>query len=280
MIESCRFRRVVHSPFATFLHDRDSPLMQISVSLVPALQPVLPAVEVAVVIDVLRATSVMATALANGAAKIITCRSIDESRQLARKLPNPLLCGERYCRRIEGFDLGNSPADYPAETVAGRPVVLTTTNGTIAIAACADVSQVVAASFLNLSAVVQQIARHDRVHLVCAGTEGEVTGEDVLLAGAIIQRLREATAVELADDAAHLAAEFWNGFCPDPARISDPARITAQALALRLRETQGGRNLIGLGYDADLPRCAAIDVLTVVPSRISRDPATFVQSAL
>ncbi len=243
--------------------------MQVSVSLLPSEQTVDSTIQLAVVIDVLRATSVMTTALANGAQKFVTCQSIDEAKSLANSTDSrPLLCGERECKRIDGFDLGNSPAEYSADVVKDRSLVLTTTNGTNAIEAGRDVPKMIVASFLNLSAVVSNVCRFDSVHLICAGTNGRVTTEDVLLAGAIIGQAERAKELTLANDDATLARELWQSWFAG-------AVPTQQSLASRLGQTQGGRNLIRVGYDRDLDLCAAIDSMDVVPVRTGVGPSEF-----
>lgn len=233
-----------------------------------------PSVDVAVVIDVLRATTVMVTALDAGARRVLTCREVREAQQLAGAVGGQaLLCGERGCRRIEGFDLGNSPAEYRPESVRGRDLVLTTTNGTQAIAAAGKATRVLIASFLNLSAVVAAIGDTDRVQLICAGTEGKVTLEDVLLAGALVWKCHLERRVAACDDPSLLAQELWRSwFAKETAGGLLPA---ADAISRRFRETQGGKNLLRLGYDADLDRCAAIDTVPVVPEQLVASPATF-----
>lgn len=245
--------------------------MRIATSLFSTLSPPSSDSDIAVVIDVLRASSVMVSALGAGASEIRTCRTIDEARQLADDLsPRPLLAGERGCRPIDGFDLGNSPAEYIPQRVAGRCVVLTTTNGTVAIEAAHAARQLVIASFLNLSAVVETVLTAERVHLVCAGTDGYVTGEDVLLAGALIDRCERTETVTDLCDASVLARQLWHSWFGHQPAVPDP-----QSLSERLRWTQGGRNLARVGYDADLMRCAAIDSIGVVPQRISQSPSRF-----
>lgn len=225
------------------------------------------------VIDVLRATSVMPTALMAGAASIITCREVDEAIGLVRAtLPRPLLCGERECRPIEGFDLGNSPAEYSSAAVAGRTLVMTTTNGTRAIDAVTEAPRVITASFLNLSAVVNQLSGADRVHLVCAGTNGQITGEDVLLAGAVLCQCQLVHRAKCVDDESAIAQALWSSW--GSADHADGLPSRAQ-LSGKLRETQGGRNLVAVGYAKDLERCAAIDSVPVVPTRMALSPPTF-----
>ena len=246
--------------------------MRLSVSLIPSIRPVDSSTDVAVVIDVLRATSVMTTALANGAAKFITCQQIDEARELAKQFVEPpLLCGERHCKPINGFDLGNSPSEYPQAIVSDRTLVLTTTNGTLAIAAAAAAKQMIVSSFLNLAATIEFLRNADSIHLVCAGTNGQITAEDVLLAGAIVEGLCNLGPVDFDDDAI-LAQELYRSWF-------GKELPTSESLAKRLALTQGGRNLVNVGYAADLNRCAAINSIAVVPQRVSNSPNTFALKA-
>jgi 2-phosphosulfolactate phosphatase len=248
----------------------DLDVLQIYVSLLPSHCAIDATTDVAVVIDVLRATSVIATALSAGADSVVTCREVTQAREYADSFsPRPLLCGERQCQPIDGFDLGNSPAEYTSERVLGRRLVLTTTNGTTAIEATQHAAKVVTASFLNLSSVVSSIADVGKVHLVCAGTDGHITIEDVLLAGALIDRCRSSYSAVATGDESVLASQLWQSWF-DSQQM--PGR---EALSARLRETRGGRNLVRQGYHADLDRCASIDSLQILPQRVSRDPVTF-----
>ena len=117
--------------------------------------------------------------------------TVEEAREEAAAL-GAMLGGERGGVKIEGFDLGNSPREYARDRVGGRPIVITTTNGTAAVNACAGAAEVLIGAIVNRSAVAA--AAHALalehggcdVHLVCAGTEGAVTEEDLLAAGAIL----------------------------------------------------------------------------------------------
>ena len=245
--------------------------MYISTTLLPvAMQADQPIPQVAVVIDVLRATSAATTAAAMGAKSITTCREVAEAFDLAAQMePRPLLCGERGCQPIDGFDLGNSPAEYAADTVGRRDLILTTTNGTRAIE-MATAERMILGSFLNLAAVVDVVVELDRVQLACAGTEGEVTAEDVLLAGAIIDGCLVKHATVAMDDASTLALQLWRSWFPNLHRSPSCDELTS-----RLRQSQGGRNLVRLGYEADLERCAQIDQYGVVLERQQVDPNRF-----
>lgn len=223
---------------------------------------------VAVVVDVLRATSVMATAVEHGARQVITCIEIDDALRLAKILPaDTLLCGERHCKPIAGFYLGNSPCDYSSETVSGRTLVMTTTNGTRALAAAARADQVFAGSFVNLSAIAAKLMDQSHVTIVCAGTDGHETEEDMLFAGALALRLRDSVPHLQSDDAAGEAIGLWQGHL-----------ASGESLAERLCRSRGGRNLVDAGYLEDVKYCARIDAVSAVPSIIAREPLTLMQS--
>src|SRR5262249_5230106 len=141
---------------------------------------------VAVVIDVLRATTTMIHALAAGCDAILPCATVEEARCRADHLPagKVLLGGERDGLPLPGFDIGNSPREYTAARCKGTTLVLTTSNGTRALLHAAGADRVLVAAFTNFSAVCEQLRAERRpVHIVCAGDAGGVALEDVLLAG-------------------------------------------------------------------------------------------------
>ena len=153
---------------------------------------------VCVVFDVLRATSTMVTALGNGATAIVPVAEIADALALRKRQPGLLLAGERDGLRIEGhltggvpFDLGNSPREFTAARVGGRTIVMTTTNGTRALRACAPAAAVLLGSFLNLRATMEFIEQQSAHHLllVCSGTLDQASYEDVLGAGALCDLL-------------------------------------------------------------------------------------------
>src|SRR5207248_508469 len=152
----------------------------------------------AVVIDVLRATTTIVHALAAGCTAVRPCAEVEEARELAgeMRVGRALLGGERGGLPLPGFDLGNSPQEYTAKLCHGNTLVLTTSNGTRALLRAIEAERVLVAGFVNYSAVCEQL-RHDPrpIHIVCAGTEGEVALEDALLAGALVNYLCEAGGV-------------------------------------------------------------------------------------
>jgi 2-phosphosulfolactate phosphatase len=219
----------------------------------------------AVVIDLLRASTTICYALAAGAEEVIPCLEVEEARRRATEIaPRPLLGGERAGVQIEGFDLGNSPDEYRPEIVGGRTIVFTTTNGTRALLACRGASRLVIGSFVNLTSVCGQLNPNEATHLICAGTQSRITREDVLCAGAIVDRLFSWDIVGTSDinDEARIAREAWRETMHG-LDFSDPGAI--ETLALTLRDTQGGRNLIALGLEHDIAAAVQIDRFQIVP---------------
>lgn len=223
---------------------------------------------IAIVIDVLRASTTIITALAGGADGVVTEADVDAARRSAGTLgTSAVLGGERGGLRIDGFDLGNSPAEYTADRVAGRTVVITTTNGTAALAACAPAREVLVGAFVNRSAVASAARRLGAacgtadVHLVCAGTDGVVTDEDVLAAGAILDAAAcdSAAAGDAIDAPARVALDRFRRLVA--AHRDDPAAGLARAFT----DAAGGASLVRLGMADDLARCARIDTSAVVP---------------
>ena len=217
-----------------------------------------------VVIDVLRATTTIVHALAQGAAAVVPCLEIEDARKAAENLGiAALLGGERGGRAIAGFDLGNSPTEYQRERVAGKTIVMTTTNGTRAMLRCQAARRVLIGAFVNFSAICEQLRDEPHIDLLCAGTDNQVTREDVLFAGAVVDdivrcaaAIPSAAAIEL-NDQALIALDAWR------AAISDLRDATP--LAEHLRSSRGGRNLIDIGHEHDIAIAAHIDRFSHVP---------------
>lgn len=199
--------------------------------------------DVCVLIDVLRATSVVVTALANGATYVRPVLTVRQA--LEWKNVNTLICGERKSLKPEGFDLGNSPLEYSRQTVEGKNIVLTTTNGTRAIEKI-KCKNLYAASFLNLSAVVQRLLSYERVAIVCAGHRGRVALEDVLCAGAISSMMRS----QKKTDSAFIAESVWK---------------STRSVHEILSSCQHGKELIKKGFSKDVEFCSNIDLYHIVP---------------
>lgn len=170
----------------------------------------------AIVVDVLRATTTIATVLERGAAGVYVASTVDDARRLVRSGIGDLLCGEREGFRVPGFDFGNSPLEFEREEISGRTLVLTTTNGTRAVEACRAADVLVGASLRNAGAVSEWVAsRHAAavvgsggITIVCSGTDGSFSLDDFYAAGVIARRLNGVAAgVDDAAAAAILLAE-------------------------------------------------------------------------
>lgn len=151
-----------------------------------------------VIIDVLRATSVITTAFANGAKEVVAVREIDEA--LALREEGCIMGGERKALKIEGFDLSNSPLEYTKETIGGRRIIMTTTNGTNAISRSISAEKIMIGCMLNGRAVARHIAETGKDTVIaCAGTKGQFSIDDFVCAGKILYDLMEICDVDLDD---------------------------------------------------------------------------------
>jgi 2-phosphosulfolactate phosphatase len=160
----------------------------------------------AVVVDVLRATSTIAQALASGYRRVLCCAEVEEARRLAAGLEGAVLAGERKAAAIPGFELGNSPREFTEPL--GETLVLTTTNGTRAVLAAAASSEtVLVGSLLNLDAVAAAARGGGDVEVVCAGVQGRFTIDDAYCAGRIAELLGGERS-DAAEAAVRLARSF------------------------------------------------------------------------
>jgi 2-phosphosulfolactate phosphatase len=227
---------------------------------------------VAVVVDVLRATTTMVHALAAGCEAVIPCAEIDEALSIASQLPKgtALLAGERHGLPIEGFHLGNSPGQFTPEVCKGKTLVMTTTNGTRAILACREAARVVVASFVNLSATARLLRADGRpVHIVCAGTDGYISFEDNLCAGALSEELWNVYEL-CGNDEAMIAVTSWYD-------IDSHDGEEGGILFDYLNRGRGGRRLRELGYSKDIDDAATANRFELT-AELRRDPLRVVRT--
>ena len=227
-----------------------------------------------VVIDVLRASTTVVHALEAGAREVIPCLEVDDARAAAAKLPpaEVVLGGERHGLPIEGFDLGNSPSEYTPQKVEGRTVLFTTTNGTLAMWRCHQAQRVLLGAFVNASAVCRQLLGKPQIHLLCAGTEGQFSRDDVLMAGLVVQRLTQADGMTYELNAqAVTARENWRSSFPLP-YVLGAEPLQPELLARHLRDSIAGRRLTAIGRDEDILTASALDRFGCVPEL---DTSTF-----
>lgn len=208
--------------------------------------------KIVVIIDVLRATSVMITALANGAKAVYPYKDIESVLENSKKSKSFVLGGERKGLKIEGFDFGNSPLEYTKEAVSGKDMFMTTSNGTRAIENSANGSKkLFIAAFLNVESVAKKILEeNDDTVIICSGTDNNFSLDDALCAGEIIRRVKEKNRdIQLTD-------------------ISLAMKRLAET-SLGIEETLEGSKhfeyLKTIGFYGDMNHCFTMDMFDIVP---------------
>lgn len=213
-----------------------------------------------VVFDILRATSSIVTALANGARAVIPVQTIEEAVEAKSIDSTVLLAGERDGFRIKAnltgsvdFDLGNSPREFTRDVVGSRTIVMTTTNGTRALKACLGAAEILAASFLNLHSTVAYLRASavDKLLLVCSGTHEEASVEDTLAAGALADALWPLLSSGHVADSAQIARTLYQTFAGD--------------LQAAMPLARNGRRLLGIpDLRDDVRYCLQRDTYSVI----------------
>ena len=185
-----------------------------------------------VIVDVLRASSVITTAIEHGCKSVIPVAEVEDAAMMARQLGGErvLLCGERQGLLIPGFNLSNSPLEYTQEAVSGRVLVMSTTNGTRAEAA---------------------LSQSDSIAIVCAGTSGRYSLDDILCSGAIISRIIDMTGKQALCDLSRTALALYDSYSED--------------LFTSLQGSQHFERLRSLGFEEDIRYCLQEDVMQAVP---------------
>jgi len=207
-----------------------------------------------IVIDVLRACTTIAHALHAGARGIIVVDSVEEALRRSATLDrdSTLLCGERDSVRIDGFDLGNSPAEYVSSAVEGKTLILLTTNGTKALAAAGVSKSCLASSFVTLKASAIRAASFEHITIVCAGSKDRFTFEDFLCAGMLLEEILLDSSKEYGlDDGARLALQA--------------AQAHRAHLVSAVRGADHARELDEIGFGADVLLACEVDRFSFVP---------------
>lgn len=207
-----------------------------------------------IVVDVLRCSSTIVTALANGARMIIPAKTLREARKMRVENPDYLLGGERGGLRPKGFNLGNSPLEYTREKVFGKIIVLTTTSGTRALIYSKDAKWVLVGSLLNAGAVAEKaisIADSEgiNVSVIQSGTNGKFSLEDFLCAGAIISMLPKDN-ISLSDSAQAALLAF---------------KHAESNLCANLMKSEHSKRLVKLGLTEDIKFSCQINMFAIVP---------------
>lgn len=208
-----------------------------------------------VVIDVLRATSVMVQAISQGALEILPLASVEEAFQMAKVFPrgSMLLGGERESKKVPGFDLGNSPKEYVAERVRGKKLILATTNGTKAFHLVSSGKEILVGSFFNIGAVAQRCLESDRDLLIFpSGDEGDFSLEDTICGGMLIELIKRKGKKSISlTDASYSAQILYQRFKDN--------------LLEAFHLSHHGKELINRGFEDELVYCAQIDITNIVP---------------
>ena len=208
---------------------------------------------IVVIIDVLRATSTIATALANGARSIIPVDSVSRCTEIGRQIDG-ITAGERDGKIADGLQHGNSPFEYPREFIEGKTLVLTTTNGTrlLHMALEKGAKEIITGSFPNLSAVCDHLlAMKQDVILGCAAWKDRVNLEDSLFAGAVINRIGHAFSINC--DSSHMAEAMY-----------DKGKKDLFAFMKKSNASHYHR-LMGFGLEEDIRYCLTADGANVLP---------------
>ncbi|RPD38424.1 2-phosphosulfolactate phosphatase [Chitinophaga barathri] len=204
---------------------------------------------IVVIIDVLRATSTICTALNNGALKVIPVATVEECVSIGRQL-DAITAGERDGKIAEGLLHGNSPFEYPNEFIGGKVLVLTTTNGTKLLHMAKDAVQIITGSFPNISAVCEYlISQGQNVILGCAAWKDRVNMEDTLFAGAVVNRIREH--FDVSCDSAIAAETLYQCAKDDLFRF--------------MKNASHYQRLTGYGLEEDIRYCLTPDGANVLP---------------
>jgi 2-phosphosulfolactate phosphatase len=204
------------------------------------------------VIDVLRASTTIVTALGNGCVAVVPVTDAEEARRRAAAIPNALIAGERRGEPLQGFDLGNSPLEFSTARVGGRTVVFTTSNGTRALVAVRAAAAVAVAAFVNASAAAAwAVAQGRDVVVACAGERGAPSLEDHVCAGLLVERALAAEPAATTTDAAAGARALARRYGKDVARLAT--------------DSGWARHLAASGRGADVTACLALDTSTLVP---------------
>lgn len=212
-----------------------------------------------IILDVLRATTTMTIALANGAKEIIPTESIATAVRVAKGSKNSVLCGERNGKVIDGFKLGNSPLEYSPEVVKDKALIFNTTNGTQAIMKSKFAKNCLLGSFVNMSAIVEYVnALDEDFTVICSGKLNDFCLEDAVCAGMLLSKLSAGRALEFRDS--EIAAM---NLCNDLAMLLN---VPSQEKILRLFNLcEHGRYLGQLGFGSDLEICSKIDSYPFIP---------------
>lgn len=206
-----------------------------------------------IVIDVLRATSTIVTALQHGASGVVPVETVSQAKQIATD--EDVLGGERFCKKITGFDTGNSPYEYMSHNIEGKRIVLTTSNGTRAIQKALKADYILAGAIINAQATAHAACKLRKdVALLCSGAQDEFAFEDGLCAGLIITELQRCLG-------------SWNNFTINDIgyTVYSSYQYYADRIPEAIQQCSGGKKLCKLGFAKDVEFCSTVNAYELVP---------------
>ncbi len=208
--------------------------------------------QIIVVLDILRATSTIVTALGNRALQVIPVVEPGEAFERQKKTgpDSCLIGGERRGYKVEGFDLGNSPGEYSEPRIAGKVIILCTSNGTKAINWAKEAHEVIIGSFLNIAVIVEYLKsnRNHDITVICSGREGDLSLEDLAGAGMIVASLSE----HMLTDRAKISRYTYD-------------KAVNMGITAFVEQTEHGQYLTKIGMEADIGFCTALNKFPLLP---------------
>ena len=211
-----------------------------------------------VVIDVLRASTVIVTALKNGAREVIPVGTVDFAMKVSGNAfgGQTILGGERNTKKVEGFNLGNSPLEYKSEIVSGKSIILYTTNGSKALVKAKFSENLYVCCFNNLPAIANQLLKLNKdIEIVCGGSNGNFNMEDAVCAGNLISELLKVDKTIEITDSGRASSVLFKSF--------------GKSISKMLKQSEHGKLLIENGFAADIKECAQFGTADLVPFYIS-----------
>lgn len=206
--------------------------------------------KIVVVVDVLRATTIITTMFQNGLQKLIPVKTLDEAKSLKQK--GFLVAAERDCKKLDFADFDNSPYTFKPENVKDKTIAYCTTNGTNTINLVANSEEVIIASFLNLTAVANYlINQHKDILILCSGWNGDYCTEDTLFAGALSEILLQSNFISN-NDSSNMSLDLWEIAKKDPLNY--------------IKKTHQYNRLVDLGLKKVVDYCFRVDTTNIIPA--------------
>lgn len=207
--------------------------------------------KIVVVVDILRATTMITTMFNNGLAKLIPVKSLDEAQEYKKN--EYLVAAERNGKKVDFADFGNSPFEFTSDKIKDKTMVYSSTNGTQTINLAAESGQVIIASFLNLSSVTNYLIKQEKDLLIlCAGWKGDFCTEDILFAGALAKKLIDTRSFTFYSDAVQASIDLWS--------------VANADLKSYITKLYQYKRLIKFGFKEIVEYCFNSDLTDVIPA--------------